>query len=100
MLRGETAGEREKNSKPVSSVNSGRGAPYALDSGIVPQGLRAVRANCSSRFDSPDRPAQNASTTVAVAQLVERQVVVLDVAGSSPVGHPLSSRQYAVGSRQ
>src|SRR5207342_912190 len=26
--------------------------------------------------------------TVAVAQLVERQVVVLDVAGSSPVGHP------------
>ncbi len=25
---------------------------------------------------------------VAVAQLVERQVVVLDVAGSSPVGHP------------
>jgi hypothetical protein len=29
-------------------------------------------------------------STVAVAQLVERQVVVLDVAGSSPVGHPLS----------
>ena len=26
--------------------------------------------------------------TVAVAQLAERQVVVLDVAGSSPVGHP------------
>ena len=26
--------------------------------------------------------------TVAIAQLVERQVVVLDVAGSSPVGHP------------
>ncbi len=25
---------------------------------------------------------------VAVAQLVERQVVVLDVAGSSPVGYP------------
>lgn len=25
---------------------------------------------------------------VAIAQLVERQVVVLDVAGSSPVGHP------------
>ena len=29
-------------------------------------------------------------STVAVAQLVERQVVVLDVAGSSPVGHPFS----------
>ena len=29
------------------------------------------------------------SITVAVAQLAERQVVVLDVAGSSPVGHPL-----------
>ncbi len=28
------------------------------------------------------------SITVAVAQLVERQVVVLDVAGSSPVGYP------------
>ena len=28
------------------------------------------------------------AATVAVAQLVERQVVVLDVAGSSPVGHP------------
>ena len=26
--------------------------------------------------------------TVAVAQLVESQIVVLDVAGSSPVGHP------------
>ena len=25
---------------------------------------------------------------VAIAQLVERQVVVLDVAGSSPVSHP------------
>ena len=26
---------------------------------------------------------------VAIAQLVERQIVVLDVAGSSPVSHPL-----------
>ena len=26
---------------------------------------------------------------VAVVQLVERQFVVLDVAGSSPVGHPI-----------
>ena len=25
---------------------------------------------------------------VAIAQLVERQIVVLDVAGSSPVSHP------------
>ena len=28
--------------------------------------------------------------TVAVAQLVERQIVVLDVAGSNPVGHPFN----------
>src|SRR5438034_1414771 len=32
--------------------------------------------------------ADNFIITVAVAQLAERQVVVLDVAGSSPVGHP------------
>ncbi len=31
--------------------------------------------------------------TVAVAQLVERQVVVLDVAGSSPVGYPWTEMQ-------
>ena len=28
---------------------------------------------------------------VAIAQLVERQIVVLDVAGSSPVSHPFES---------
>ena len=31
-----------------------------------------------------------ASPTVVVAQLVESQIVILDVAGSSPVGHPIS----------
>ena len=30
------------------------------------------------------------SPTVVVAQLVESQIVILDVAGSSPVGHPIS----------
>lgn len=30
---------------------------------------------------------------VVVAQLVERQVVVLDVAGSSPVDHPIPPRR-------
>ena len=34
--------------------------------------------------------ARAAKRLVAVAQLVERQVVVLDVAGSNPVGHPES----------
>ena len=35
---------------------------------------------------------------VAVAQLVERQVVVLNVAGSIPVGHP-SARSWGPGDR-
>jgi hypothetical protein len=30
---------------------------------------------------------------VGVAQLAERQVVVLDVAGSNPVAHPMGYRQ-------
>src|ERR1700722_11215325 len=37
---------------------------------------------------------------VAVAQLVERQVVVLDVAGSSPVGHPFSRLSSAMLSKR
>lgn len=31
---------------------------------------------------------------VGVAQLVERQVVVLNVAGSSPVTHPFDASSY------
>ena len=34
---------------------------------------------------------------VAVVQLVERQVVVLDVAGSSPVGHPNAPQLSGLG---
>jgi hypothetical protein len=33
---------------------------------------------------------------VAVAQLAERQVVILDVAGSSPVGYPSSGARVSV----
>lgn len=33
---------------------------------------------------------------VVVAQLVERQIVVLDVAGSSPVFHPSKSLEYFI----
>ena len=38
-----------------------------------------------------DRPKAGKvpSPTVVVAQLVESQIVILDVAGSSPVGHPI-----------
>jgi hypothetical protein len=32
-------------------------------------------------------------SAVAVAQLAERQIVALEVAGSSPVGHPLYSEK-------
>ena len=38
--------------------------------------------------------ADNFIITVAVAQLAERQVVVLDVAGSSPVGHPFEGSGF------
>src|SRR3569833_2283928 len=37
---------------------------------------------------SSDRPRGRRRAMVGVAQLVERQVVILDVAGSSPVTHP------------
>ena len=39
-----------------------------------------------------DRPKAGKvpSPTVVVAQLVESQIVILVVAGSSPVGHPIS----------
>jgi hypothetical protein len=49
------------------------------------------------RRDSPDRRVGRAATLsnrfmVVVAQLVEHQVVILRVAGSSPVGHPRNKR--------
>ena len=49
----------------------------------------------AASVDSPRRRRNNSGDvrTVAVAQLVERQVVVLDVAGSSPVGHPESNAE-------
>ncbi len=37
---------------------------------------------------------------VGVAQVVERQVVVLDVAGSSPVAHPISITNFSRGVAQ
>ncbi len=41
--------------------------------------------------DSPDKPYKypNADFMVTVVQLVERQIVVLVVVGSSPIGHPI-----------
>ena len=39
---------------------------------------------------SGTRPLCCGSTLVAVAQLAERRVVVADVAGSNPVGHPIA----------
>ena len=33
---------------------------------------------------------------VAVVQLVEHQIVVLVVVGSSPIGHPIPARPHAV----
>jgi hypothetical protein len=34
-------------------------------------------------------PLYNITLVVTVVQLVERQIVILVVAGSSPVGHPI-----------
>ena len=36
---------------------------------------------------------------VGVAQLVERQIVVLKVAGSSPVAHPIRLRSFRASTR-
>ena len=57
---------------PKTGIKS---APQSLSPKTTPLGIEARGWN--------DR-----ETMVAVAQLVEREVVVLDVAGSSPVGHP------------
>ena len=56
-----------------------RGPLYSSSAARCPPGQRAF---CC-------RPAVRRTTMVGVAQLVERQVVVLDVAGSNPVAHPM-----------
>jgi hypothetical protein len=55
--------------------------------------VQRPRAHVKSGFGAPSRvrytlPSKASSTMVGVAQLAERQVVVLDVVGSSPITHP------------
>ena len=63
---------------PAGSVALGLGAVFILQS--VEKPARTVGEYCYAGL-----------LMVDVAQLVERQVVILDVAGSSPVGHPMSA---------
>ena len=53
----------------------------------------------NDRWKSPQGVAHFVTHMVAVAQLAERQVVVLDVAGSNPVGHP-NARSWAARPRR
>ena len=53
--------------------------------------MESVATDCADRNDrwkSLQGVTHFVTRTVAVAQLVERQVVVLDVAGSNPVDRP------------
>ena len=69
------------------------GLPQVFGNAGVTVGERRTRAVLGIGTGTIDRAGavshNRAFELVAVAQLVERQVVVLDVAGSSPVGHPL-----------
>ena len=51
--------------------------------------LPSVVASNGELASAPSADTISATSTVAIAQLVERQIVVLDVAGSNPVSHPL-----------
>lgn len=54
---------------------------------------------CSSIYSAAQRSCENSvAAMVTVVQLVEHQVVILGVAGSSPVSHPNASlRHFGVG---
>ena len=54
--------------------------------------MYGVNANGAWKLDGD--VAHWATYMVAVVQLVERQFVVLDVAGSSPVGHPNGTARF------
>ncbi len=50
---------------------------------------------CSSIYSAAQRSCKNSvAAMVTVVQLVEHQVVILGVAGSSPVSHPNESLQH------
>ena len=69
----------------------GRRTPQDVAAGTVISRTNAAELNSGSTY------ARNrGQLTVAIAQLVERQVVVLDVAGSSPVGHPAGERDGVI----
>ena len=66
------------------------------DEGSIPSGCSKNKCSCSSigrasvcrTEGSGIETHHERQFMVAVAQLVERQIVILDVAGSIPVGHP------------
>jgi hypothetical protein len=49
----------------------------------------------TTRAASIDVAASRLAAMVGVVQLVERQVVILNVAGSSPVTHPTGQRAFS-----
>lgn len=50
---------------------------------------------CSSIYSAAQRSCENSvAAMVTVVQLVEHQVVILGVAGSSPVSHPNESLRH------
>ncbi len=62
-----------------------RSSSAALRGGLGASVPRALTLNVSGCYKGTKPAAGNA---VSVAQLVERQTVDLDVAGSNPVAHP------------
>lgn len=51
---------------------------------------------CSSIYSAAQRSCENSvAAMVTVVQLVEHQVVILGVAGSSPVSHPNESLRHS-----
>jgi hypothetical protein len=61
--------------------------PHPTSRRNVPRGLALVRVDLRRAI-----VLKRALSMAGIAQLVERQVVVLDVTGSSPVARPISGR--------
>ena len=88
-------GPDSDTAKELAAKHGGALTGLTGDAGGDPRfrGRRRIRLDFSRPWQLPRDPLM-----VGVAQLVERRVVVADVAGSSPVTHP-STRQPRPGER-